>query len=174
MTVWSLSRASFTPVKEVDILRESNYLYRYMKVDNANTKALIGHSGGSDKAKLFSLVSSSPYSFEISQELNPDNIQTKTKIYDLNIGFYLTRFDVTLGTSAEIEYTSDSYTCPYNSAYSDVRSIFEPCSGSTNNAPTGIDFTPVFASTFSTNNLFITTPYLNSLSRFSLNSLQKD
>ena len=54
----------------------------------------------------------------------------------------MARFDVTLGTSTNIQYKSDPYTCPFHNSYTDSRNIFEACTGFTNNAPTGIDFTP--------------------------------
>ena len=68
--------------------------------------------------------------------------------------------------SAAVGYQSDYYTCPFHDSYTDTRKIFEPCTGSTDNAPS-IDITPLF----STNNLFASAPYLKSLPRFSLGTL---
>ena len=47
----------------------------------------------------------------------------------------MARFEITTGTAATIDYHSEAYTCPYDTTYTDLRSLFEPCTGTTTNLP---------------------------------------
>ena len=164
LTVWDLNGGSFTPIKEVDFLRESTNYYNYLYSENDFSKIVLTHTGGNDKQELFPLTSPSPHAFVIGSVLSPSNDNE----YVVNQGFYLARFEVTQDTSATLTYRSDEYTCPFHDSYTDSRKIFEPCTGSTDNAPS-IDTTPILA----TNNLFVSPPYLKSFPRFDLGTLAK-
>ena len=49
-----------------------------------------------------------------------------SKEFIVSAGYYLARFQATLGVSASIDYNSDVYTCPFggSSGYVDLRNIF--------------------------------------------------
>ena len=71
--------------------------------------------------------------FEVDVLMTKDSVSDRSYYSISNTGFYLARFDITAGISADISYISmaSGYSCPYHSDYSDLRGIFKPCSAAT-------------------------------------------
>ena len=129
LTVWKAKDG--TPVlKAVDMLRSVDFLYRYVRAEptvSANTLT-ISHTGGSDKSSLFSMDSGSQFTLSA---LETASAFENTNTYTVSTGYYLAKYSITLGTSADLGYESKAYPCPYHSDYSDLRGIFKPCSATT-------------------------------------------
>ena len=129
LTVWKAKDG--TPVvKAIDMLRSVGFLYRYLRAEptaTANTLT-ISHTGGSDKSSLFSMDSGSQFSLSA---LETASAFENTNTYTVSTGYYLAKYGITLGTSADLGYETKTYNCPYHSDYSDLRGIFKPCTAAT-------------------------------------------
>ena len=129
LTVWK-AKDGTSVVKAVDMLRSVDFLYRYLRAEptaSANTLT-ISHTGGSDKSSLFSTDSASQFSLSA---LETANAFENTNTYTVSTGYYLAKYSITLGTSADLGYETKTYDCPYHSDYTDLRGIFKPCSAAT-------------------------------------------
>ena len=129
LTVWK-AKDGAPVLKAVDMLRSVDFLYRYLRAEptaTANTLT-ISHTGGSDKSSLFSMDSGSQFALNA---LETANVFEDTNTYRVSTGYYLAKYSITLGTSADLGYESKAYPCPYHSDYSDLRGIFKPCSAAT-------------------------------------------
>ena len=112
------------------MLRSVDFLYRYLRAEptaSANTLT-ISHTGGSDKSSLFSMDSGSQFTLAA---LETANAFENTNTYTVSTGYYLAKYSITLGTSADLGYESKTYSCPYHSDYTDLRGIFKPCTAAT-------------------------------------------
>ena len=98
LTVWD-TKTALPLVKQIDMLRSKDSLFRYIYAEPTSTisSLAISHSGGTDKSTLFSMNSGNK--FTLDSQMTGSTFQT-SNIYTVSQGYYLARFDITLGTES--------------------------------------------------------------------------
>lgn len=142
LTAWE-ANGNTTLVKDVDVLRSSSMLFRYLYFQNPSNVIIVGHSRGASKVKLYNALSGQQYQLETAQT---GAASGNDAYYSVGTGFYIASYELSSGSSDTISSRTDAYACPYDQSYTDSKNLFRGCTPAANpNVPavtfnTGLPF----------------------------------